>query len=146
MAAPMVLPYATLTVKCKDGWKKGMGLKISDTLEMEVCDTLGEDVHAIAQDDKEDGEYGSVFVGGVVPVRVKHSAGSAGDRLRVQTDGTFDDVADTGNQPTLASKAVGQGQVAVAFDDWDHDATATTEGLVTALVQVGNFHIPGLTS
>ena len=132
MAAPMILPYATLTVKCKDGWKKGMGLKIADTLEMEACDVAGEDVHAVAQDDKKDGEYGSVYVGGVIPIRVINAAGDAGDNMIVAATGYFAEEA--------GAAAANAKRIAVTFDDYDHDATATTEGLVTALVQVGNFH------
>ena len=132
MAAPMILPYATLTVKCKDGWKKGMGLKIAEPMEMEVCDVAGEDVHAVAQDDKANGEYGSVYVGGVIPIRVKNKAGDAGDNMIVQADGTFGEEA--------AAAAAAAKRTAVTFDDYDLDATAQTEGLVTALVQVGNFH------
>ena len=125
MADHLLQPFAKGTVLCKDGWLKGQGLKIAGNLEMELADTAADDCHAIAADDKLDGEYGTVFFAGIVPIRVINAAGSAGQAFILSSTGLWTEEA--------GGAAVGVKRQAIAFADYDLDASATTTGLVTSL-------------
>ena len=125
MADHMLQPFAKGTVLCKDGWLKGQGLKIAGNIEMELADTANDDCHAIAADDKLDGEYGTVFFAGIVPIRVINAAGSAGQHFVLSAAGLWVEEA--------AGAAAGVKRIAVAFVDYDLDGSATETGLVTAL-------------